>query len=129
MDKKVYKRYSIAFKQQVVREYEAGASAKRLRAKYGIGGMQTINQWLHQYGREGSRYKLMVIQSPDEQNRVKQLEEQVRLLESALAQSQLTVLMLESVVAVADEHFATDLKKTFAPQSLPRPMPRRTSRR
>lgn len=113
MDKKVYKRYSIAFKQQVVREYEAGASAKRLRAKYGIGGMHTINQWLHQYGREGSRYKLMVIQSPDEQNRVKQLEEQVRLLESALAQSQLTVLMLESVVAVADEHFATDLKKNF----------------
>lgn len=119
MDKRTYKRYSIGFKQQVVREYEAGASAKHLREKYGIAGTRTINQWLHQYGREGSRYKLMVIQSPDEQNRMKRLEEQVRLLESALAQSQLHVLMLESVVAVADEHFGTDLKKTFAPRSLP----------
>jgi transposase-like protein len=128
MDKKTYKRYSIAFKQQVVREYEAGASAKRLREKYGIAGPGTINAWLKQYGREGSRYKLMVIQSPDEQNRVKRLEEQVRLLESALAQSQLNVLMLESVVAVADEHFETDLKKTFAPKSSPTPMLRRASR-
>lgn len=127
MDKKAYKRYSIAFKQQVVREYEAGASAKRLRAKYGIGGTRTINLWLAQYGREGSRYKLMVIQSPDEQNRVKRLEEQVRLLESAVAQSQLNVLMLESVVAVADEHFETDLKKTFGPKSFAMPM--RTNRR
>lgn len=119
MDKKTYRRYSIGFKQQVVREYETGASAKHLREKYGIAGTRTINQWLHQYGREGSRYKRMVIQSPDEQNRMKRLEEQVRLLESALAQSQLHVLMLESVVAVADEHFGTDLKKTFAPRSLP----------
>lgn len=127
MDKKPYRRYSIGFKQQVVREYEAGASAKHLRAKYGIAGTRTINQWLQRYGREGSRYKLMVIQSPDEQNRMKRLEEQVQLLESALAQSQLQILMLESVVAVADEHFGTDLKKTFAPRSLN--MPRRAGSR
>ena len=40
MDKQVYKRYSEAFKRENVREYEAGASATRLREKYG--SLQTI---------------------------------------------------------------------------------------
>ena len=78
MDKKPYRRYSIAFKRQVVQEYEAGASASELGQKYGIGGGSTISGWVNQYGREGSRYKLMVIQKPEERNRVKELEERVR---------------------------------------------------
>ncbi|MEZ4679115.1 MAG: hypothetical protein R2932_33350 [Caldilineaceae bacterium] len=43
----------------------------------------------------------MVIQEPEEQNRVKELEERVQLLEWALAQAQLE-RHVESVVAVAD---------------------------
>lgn len=116
MDKKPYKRYSIAFKKQVVREYEAGKSATYLRKKYGIVGGSTITGWVKQYGREGSRYKLMVIQTPEEQNYVKELESRVRLLETALAQSHLDVLMLDSVVTVADKELGMDLKKSFAPK-------------
>ncbi|MEZ4680506.1 MAG: hypothetical protein R2932_40460 [Caldilineaceae bacterium] len=59
----------------------------------------------------------MVIQEPEEQNRVKELEEQVRLLEWALAQAQLERHVLESVVAVADKELKMDLKKTFGPKS------------
>jgi transposase len=122
MDKIAYRRYSIAFKRQVVQEYESGASASELRQKYGIGGGSTISLWIKQYGREGSRYKLMVIQKPAEQNRVKELEERVRLLESALAQLGLEKLMLESVVAVAEKELKVDLKKTFGPKSSLTPM-------
>ncbi|MEZ4615455.1 MAG: transposase [Caldilineaceae bacterium] len=117
MDKIPYKRYSIGFKRQVVQEYEAGASATELRRKYGIGGGSTISSWINQYGREGSRYKRMVIQEPEEQNRVKELEERVQLLEWALAQAQLERHVLESVVAVADKELKMDLKKTFGPKS------------
>ena len=42
MKKEYVKRYSQAFKQEVVKEYEAGASAKYLSEKYGIGGGSTI---------------------------------------------------------------------------------------
>ncbi len=38
MKKGPIKRYSQAFKQQVVCEYQAGASVNSLRHKYGIGG-------------------------------------------------------------------------------------------
>jgi transposase-like protein len=35
MQKETVRRYSLAFKQQVVREYEAGVSIYKLRDKYG----------------------------------------------------------------------------------------------
>jgi transposase-like protein len=38
MKTKTMKRYSVAFKQQVVSEYEAGQSANVLRGKYGLTG-------------------------------------------------------------------------------------------
>jgi len=123
MDKIPYKRYSIAFKRQVVREYEAGASATALRQKYGIGGGSTISGWVQAYGREGSRYKLMVIQKPEEQNRVKALEAQVQLLESALAAVQLENHILKSTVTVVERELQVDLKKTFGPPSLPQRTP------
>ncbi|MEZ4614210.1 MAG: hypothetical protein R2867_01665 [Caldilineaceae bacterium] len=74
-----------------MQEYEAGASATELRRKYGIYGGSTISSWINQYGWK-RRYKRMVIQEPEEQNRVKELEERVQLLEWALAQAQLEAM-------------------------------------
>lgn len=110
-------RYSEAFRQQVVREYEGGASAESLRQKYGIKGRSTITTWLKKYGREGSRYQLMVIQKPEEQHRIKQLEKRVQELESALAQMMLDKLMLESLVEVIEAEAGGEVKKNIAPPS------------
>jgi len=119
-------RYSEALKKQVVREYEGGTSASSLREKYGIKGPSTITTWLKKYGREGSRYKLMVIQTPEEQNRVKQLEKRVQELESALAQLMLDKLMLESLVEVIEEEEGVEVKKNIArrPLSERKPKPK-----
>ena len=43
MTKRKIKRYSEAFRQEVVREYEAGSSIAELRQKYGIGGFWQLN--------------------------------------------------------------------------------------
>ena len=115
--KKTYKRYSEAFKREVVREYEAGASATRLREKYGIQGGSTVTQWVRKYGREGSRYELMVIQKPEEQNKVKALEQRIAELEKALAQVTLDKLMLESTVEVLEEELGKEVKKNSASRS------------
>jgi transposase-like protein len=117
MDKKVYIRYSEAFKREVVREYERGASATSLREKYGIQGGSTITQWVKKYGREGSRYELMVIQKPEEQARVKALEERITALEKALAQATLDKLMLESTVEVLEEELGRSVKKNNVSRS------------
>ena len=111
MSKTVIKRYSMAFKQQVVREYENGASMASLRQKYGIGGGSTISQWVEKYGRKGTRHKLIVIQSPDEQNQVKQMKQRISQLERVVAQLTLDKLMLESTIQVAEDKWDLDLKK------------------
>lgn len=118
MGKIAIRRYSEAFKKQVVREYEAGASASGLGEKYGIKGGSTVSTWVRKYGREGSRYKLMVIQKPQEQQRVKELEKRIQELESALAQVTLDKLMLESLVEVIEEEEGIALKKNIGPRSL-----------
>jgi len=112
--KSIIKRYSIAFKQQVVREYEAGSSVQELRAKYGIGGGNTIQGWVQTYGREGMRHKLLVIQSPQEQNQVKVLRERVGQLEKVVAQLTLEKVMLEASLAEAEAEWGEDVKKKDA---------------
>lgn len=110
-------RYSQAFKQQVVREYEAGASATALTEKYGIGGKMTVRRWVKQYGRAGYRAEVVHIQSAADLEHVKKMRERIRALEAALAQSTLDNQMLEATLAVASEELGFDLKKDFAPKS------------
>jgi transposase-like protein len=112
------KRYSQAFKQQVVKEYEAGAGVNELRRKYGIGGGSTIQGWIKQYGREGTRHQLMVIQSPQEQNQVKVLKKRVAQLEQAVTQLTLDKLMLEASLAEAEAQLGEPVKKKDVAKSL-----------
>ena len=90
MEKTVIKRYSEAFKRQVVSEYEAAQSATWLRRKYGITGRDTIERWVKKYAHAGLRHELVVIQRADEREREEHLTERVRELESAVAQLTLT---------------------------------------
>ena len=93
------KRYSEGFKRQVVSEYEAGTSLITLQKKYGISGNTTIQRWISQHGREGLRHELLHIQTAEEVERVKALEQQVEELQQALGQVTLAKLKLESQLA------------------------------
>jgi transposase-like protein len=115
------KRYSLAFKQAVVREYEAGESLTSLKHKYGITGATTINKWVEKFGRYGTRHKLMVIQKPEEQNRIHELEQRIAELEKALAQVTLDKLMLTATLEVAEREYGVKVKKTGARPSLTPP--------
>lgn len=107
----IVKRYSLAFKKQIVQEYETGLSASELRRKYGIGCTHQVVKWVEKYGREGVRHKLMVIQTPEEQERVKELETRVAELEKLVAQLALDKFMLESSLTVAEEQLGHTVKK------------------
>jgi hypothetical protein len=53
----------------------------------------------------------MVIETPNERQRVKQMEERIAQLEAALAQVSLDKFMLETIIMVADEKHGLELKK------------------
>lgn len=113
MKKEYVKRYSQALRQEVVREYEAGESEKRLREKYGIGGTNTIKRWVKKYGREGYRSEVVMIQRVEDQEEVKGMMRRIGELEKALAQSVLDKRMLETIIEVASKELKLDLKKNF----------------
>ena len=103
MENEKVKRYSQAFKQQVVREYESGSSINTLRQKYGIGGHHTVKEW--------------IVQSVDDQENMKALKRRIGELESALASSVLENHMLQTTLTVASSALGMDIKKNFGKRS------------
>ncbi|MDO9551468.1 transposase [Rhodonellum sp.] len=115
MTKQVQKinRYSIGFKRQVVEEYESGSSVTHLQKKYGIGGADTVQKWVRLFGKDHLLNKIVRIETMDEKDRLKHLEEENRKLKSALADSIIANKCLETLISVANEEYKTDLKKNF----------------
>ncbi len=113
MSKERVRRYSQAFKQQVVQEYEAGSSALALQQKYGIGGSETVKRWVKQYGRAGYRSEVVHIQSGDDQLEVQAMQARLQELEAALAESVLENRLVRTTLEVASHSLQIDLKKKF----------------
>jgi len=107
-------RYSLAFKQKVITEIESGkltiAEACRI---YDINGHGTIRYWLKQYGKHHLLNRVVRIEMKDEKDKIKELEQQKRELESALAHAHLKSIALESLIETVEEHYKVDVKKTF----------------
>jgi len=114
----IYKRYSEAFKRQVVAEYEQGASASALSRKYGIGAINTVLTWVKQYAHEGLRHETVHIQTVAEATQVQQLQQELTLLRQALAEVTVQKLLLEGRVKVYQETYGESvLKKNALPSS------------
>ena len=106
-------RYSVSFKQQVIREIEEGASAFGVGRKYGIKGSSTIAYWIRKFGKHHLINQAIRVETMDEKDRVKFLEKEVQRLKMALADSFLAQRSLETVIDEANKLYGTDLKKNF----------------
>lgn len=111
MTQEIVRKYSEAFKKKVVAEYEKGASLTELKHRYGIGGATTIKNWVNKYAREGVRHKMVVIQQPEEQLRVSELEAEVKRLKEVIYQLSVDKFMLERTVEVAEKSLGHEVKK------------------
>ena len=108
------KRYSLAFKQQVISEIESGKlSPSKAKRIYDIGGAETIKLWIQQMGKKHLLTTVVRIEMPEEKDEIRELKKQKKELESALAKEVVKNLALESLLEAAGEHYGTDLKKTF----------------
>lgn len=111
MAEKVYKRYSEAFRIQVVREYEReGCSLTALHERYGVSRI-TLKRWIQKYSTQGLRYNLMTIQTPEEREQVKALKAENARLKALVADLMLEKAILESTVAVIEREYDIDVKK------------------
>src|ERR1051326_505046 len=92
-------RYSQAFKQQVVQEIEKGhLTQAEARRKYGLSSNSLVRQWIKRLGKNHLLNKIVRIEMPNEikpNDLIKQLQAEKRQLESALAQTQIRLIMME----------------------------------
>jgi len=94
-------RYSEAFKMEVVRELEMGGLAfGDIALKYGIHSPGTVPRWVRQYG-NGSRGKVIRVESPGEINELRRLKARVRQLESALADANIEAALERAYTRLA----------------------------
>ena len=107
-------RYSLAFKQKIVSEIESGKfSLSQVRRIYDINGAQTLYKWLRKLGKGHLIEKIIRIEMKDEKDKLKELQQKNQQLESALAQTQLKLLMSEALLESVEAHYKIDVKKTF----------------
>ena len=101
-------RYSQAFKQEIIREIEKGdQSIESVQRRYRIGN-GTIQNWMKRMGRFDGLPRVIRVEKPDEKNRIKELESQIRALKEALADSQLEKIIAESRFEVVCEQQGWD---------------------
>ena len=105
-------RYSISFKQKVVKEIEEeGLTVQSASRRYGIKGGETVQKWIKKFGKFHLLNTMMRIETMDEKDRIKQLEEENKKLKLALADSTMAQRCLEEVIAQADKLYKMGLKK------------------
>jgi transposase-like protein len=94
-------RYSEAFKLEVVRQLEQESLFySDLQRKYGIKGQMTIQKWVRKYG-NGSRGKVIRVETPEEIDELKRLKERVRRLETALADANVDLALEREYTRIA----------------------------
>lgn len=103
--------YSEAFKQQVVSEIDSGkytiTEAKRV---YGIKGGGTVQNWARKIGNLGILTKTVRVEKPDEKDRIKALEAEIRKLKSALADTVLDKHIADATLEILCEDNGWDVE-------------------
>lgn len=112
---KPLKRYSESFKLKVLSELEQGKYTKsEIMKVYGIGS-GTITMWIKKYGRFDLLNKHIKIQTVDEKNKLKALENEIKKLKELLVKKDLNNLVNEAYLEYTAKQLgyksADELKK------------------
>lgn len=102
--------YSEAFKQKIVSAIENGElSQSEARVKYGIGGSNTIHNWIKQMGKNELLSKKVRIETPTEVSTIKQLEARIKELEACVVQTQMSNIAHQNYLSLACEQLGIDI--------------------
>jgi len=87
----------------VVRELEAAnLPFEQVRRKYGILGSGTVPAWVRKYG-NGTRGKIIRVETPEQMDELKRLKERVKRLESLLADANIDLALERAYTQIACE--------------------------
>lgn len=126
--KRTQKDYSLSFKHQVVQEIEQGSlTTTQALSKYGIQAASTVRTWLKKYGNFDYEYTIHQSMSKTPEQRILELEQQVRLLEKQRARAEhlaeradRKAVLFDMMIDFAEEEFKIPIRKKPSPELLKR---------
>jgi transposase-like protein len=115
MSGRVICRYSEAFKLTVVSELESGklGNIGEAMRRYGITGKTTVRQWLRKYGKTQYLPRVIRVETPDERDRLKELQKENDRLKKTLAETHMKAVLYESWFEIACREFGVTDIETF----------------
>ena len=124
--KRTQKDYSLSFKLEVVQEIEQGfLTRSQARDKYGIQTGSTITRWLKKYGNFDWQQQTPTTMSKTPEQRILELEQQVKLLEKQKARAEYLaeradkkVILFDMMVDMAEKEYNIDVRKNYKPELL-----------
>lgn len=102
------RRYSDAFKRQLVEAMEQeGYTQQQTADLYGC-SLASVQRWIKEYGKNHLLNKVVRIQTMDETDRIQQLTEEIDKLKAALADAHIDQVMAESYFELACQRLGID---------------------
>lgn len=102
------RRYSEAFKRQVVESVEQeGYTQSQTAQHYGC-AQESVRRWIKQFGKNHLLNKVVRIKTMDETSRINELTEQVKKLKAALADAHMDQKLAESRLEIACNELEVD---------------------
>ncbi len=112
MQERKHVRYSEAFKREVVHKYETSNLSKlEVQRRYGIPGGATINSWIRKFGKTSLILKTIRVETPNEKDRLKALEAEIKKLKNALSDAYVEKITYKHMFEVTCNIYGIDQKE------------------
>ena len=121
--KRTQRDYTLTFKLNVVKEIETGESSiVEVCRKYGIQARSTVSTWLREYGTFDWENQTPSTMSKSPEQRILELEAQVKLLEKQKAQlerqnyiADSKAIIFDMMIDIAEKEYKIDVRKNLKP--------------
>ena len=121
--KRTQRDYTLTFKLNVVKEIETGESSiVEVCLKYGIQSRSTVSTWLRKYGTFDWENQTPSTMSKSPEQRILELEAQVKLLEKQKAQlerqnyiADSKAIIFDMMIDIAEKEYKIDVRKNLKP--------------
>jgi transposase-like protein len=108
-----HRRFSEEFKREMVTLFESGQySVIQLEKLYNIDN-PLLYRWIYKYSKYNEKGVRVVEMKDSHLQKIKELEEKVKLLEQTVGQKQIKIDYLEKMIDIAKTDLQIDIKKNY----------------
>jgi transposase len=111
------KTYTPSQKRSVIRAVEGGMSVRQAAIAFGIVSLTSIRKWIRESNAENAELGTIEMKNPP-QNQLK--DQDLNALKQQLAEAQLKIKALETMIDVAEEHLKIDIRKKSGARQSPK---------